>query len=413
MKKAIQKVVLAYSGGLDTSVIVPWLKENYGCTVITMTADLGQGEAETAGLEEKARASGASKAIVLDLRDEYLREYALPALQAGAVYENLYLLGTATARPLIAKHLVHVAHTEAADAIAHGCTGKGNDQVRFELGVKALDPSLPVIAPWREWTIRSRDDAVAYAATHGIPVMSKQESVYSRDANIWHTSHEGGVLEDPWAEPEASMFSRSCAPEEAPGVPAYLTISFDGGIPVGLDGAELPPVELLQQLNTIAGAHGVGRADLVENRLVGMKSRGVYETPGGAVLHAALRGLEELCLDRETLHYKLLVAQKYAELVYYGLWFTPLREALHTFVERAMSTVTGEVRVKLYKGSCVVVGRSSPFSLYREAFATFAEDDVYDQADAAGFIRLFGLPLTVKALVDQELASGVTVPGGG
>jgi len=408
MKTGIHKVVLAYSGGLDTSVIVPWLKENYGCDVVTVTADLGQGDAETAGLKEKARASGASKAIVLDVRDEYLREYAFPTLQAGAVYENLYLLGTATARPLIAKHLVRVAHAEAADAIAHGCTGKGNDQVRFELGVKALDPLLSVIAPWREWTIRSREDAVAYAAAHGVPIMAKKDSVYSRDANIWHTSHEGGVLEDPWAEPEASMFCRSRAPEAAPDAPRYVTIDFEGGIPVGLDGIELPPVELVEQLNAIAGEQGVGRADLVENRLVGMKSRGVYETPGATVLHIALRGLEELCLDRETLHYKILIAQKYAELVYYGLWFTPLREALHAFIEQAMAPATGTVRVKLYKGSCVVVGRTSPYSLYREAFATFGADDVYHQADAAGFINLFGLPLTVKALVDRELeASGL------
>lgn len=403
-KAEIKKAVLAYSGGLDTSVIVPWLKENYGCDVVTLTADVGQGSKETAGLEKKALASGASKAVVLDLRDEYLREYAFPTLQAGAVYEGLYLLGTATARPVIAKHLVRVAHAEGADAVAHGCTGKGNDQVRFELGVKALDPSLKVIAPWREWSIRSREDAVAYAAAHHVPVMSKKDSVYSRDANIWHTSHEGGILEDPWAEPEESMFHLSQAPEAAPDEPQYLTIDFEQGVPVAVDGTAMPPVELLGNLNAVAGAHGVGRVDLVENRLVGMKSHGVYETPGGTVLYAALQGLEGICLDRETLHYKLLVAQKYAELVYYGLWFTPLREALQAFVAQVMKPVTGTVRVKLYKGSCVVVGRKSPYSLYREAFATFGRDDVYHHADAAGFINLFGLPLTVKALVDQELA---------
>ncbi len=403
MKSGIKKVVLAYSGGLDTSIIVPWLKENYGCEVVTLTADVGQGEKETTGLEKKALSSGASKAVVLDLREEYLREYAFPTLQAGAVYEGLYLLGTATARPVIAKYLVQVARAEGADAVAHGCTGKGNDQVRFELGVKALDPSLKVIAPWREWSIRSREDAVAYAAAHHVPVMPKKDSVYSRDANIWHLSHEGGILEDPWAEPEESMFCRSCSPETAPDEPQYLTIDFKRGFPVAVDDAPMAPVPLLAHLNSIAGTHGVGRADMVENRLVGMKSRGVYETPGGTVLYTALQGLEGLCLDRDTQHYKLLTAQKYAELVYYGLWFTPLREALHAFVVEVMKRVTGTVRVKLYKGSCVVVGRKSPYSLYREAFATFGEDDVYHQADAAGFINLFGLPLTVRALVNREI----------
>ncbi|MDD5647002.1 MAG: argininosuccinate synthase [Candidatus Bipolaricaulis sp.] len=411
MKSGIEKVVLAYSGGLDTSVIVPWLKEHYGCDVVTVTADVGQGQKEMGGLEKKALASGASKAVVLDLRDEYLREYAFPTLQAGAVYEGLYLLGTATARPVIAKHLVEVAHAEGADAVAHGCTGKGNDQVRFELGVKALDPSLKVIAPWREWSIRSRDDAVAYAAAHGVPVMSKKESVYSRDANIWHLSHEGGILEDPWAEPDESMFCRSCSPQEAPDEPQDVEIDFEKGFPVAVDGTPMDPVALLTHLNSVAGAHGVGRADMVENRLVGMKSRGVYETPGGTVLYTALQGLEGLCLDRETLHYKLLVAQKYAELVYYGLWFTPLREALHAFVSQVMERVSGTVRIKLYKGSCVVAGRKSPYGLYREALATFGKDDEYHQADAAGVIRLFGLPLAVKALVDRELAESQGSPG--
>jgi len=410
VKAQIKKAVLAYSGGLDTSVIVPWLKENYGCEVVTLTADLGQGIGETAGLKAKALASGASKAIVLDLREEFLDGYAFPTLQAGAVYEGLYLLGTSTARPLIAKKLVEAAHQEGADAVAHGCTGKGNDQVRFELGVKAHDPTLKIVAPWREWAIRSRDDAVAYAEAHGVPIMSQGESVYSRDANLWHMSHEGGILEDPWAEPDESMFCISTAPEAAPDAPQILTVDFEHGLPIGLDGVAMGSVELLSTLNGIAGAHGVGRADLVENRLVGMKSRGVYETPGATVLYAALQGLESLCLDRETLHYKLLVSQKIAELVYYGLWFTPLREALQAFVSEATKTVTGTARVKLYKGAATVVGRKSQFSLYREDFATFGADEVYNQSDAKGFINLFGLPLTVKALIEQQATDGATLP---
>ncbi len=405
MMNQIKKAILAYSGGLDTSVIVPWLKENYGCEIVTLTADLGQGVQETADLEAKALASGASKAIILDLQQEYLDEYAFPTLQAGAIYESLYLLGTSTARPLIAKKLVEAAHKEGADAIVHGCTGKGNDQVRFELGVKALDPTLKLVAPWREWSIRSRDDAVAYAEVHGVPIMSRAESVYSRDANIWHMSHEGGILEDPWAEPEDSMFCLSTAPEMAPDQAQYVTVDFDRGLPVAVDGVSMDSVALLSKLNALAGAHGIGRADIVENRLVGMKSRGVYETPGATVLYAALQGLEGICLDRETLHYKLLVAQKYAELVYYGLWFTPLREGLQAFVSEISKPVTGTVRIKLYKGSATVVGRKSPFSLYREDLATFGEDDVYSQNDAEGFINLFGLPLTVKALIDNQVAS--------
>ena len=410
MKGQIKKAVLAYSGGLDTSVIVPWLKENYGCDVVTLTADLGQGIGETAGLEAKALASGACKAIVLDLKQEFLDDYAFPTLQAGAVYEGLYLLGTSTARPLIAKKLVEIAHQEGADAVAHGCTGKGNDQVRFELGVKAHDPTLKIVAPWREWSIESRDDAVAYAEAHGVPIMSQKESVYSRDANIWHMSHEGGILEDPWAEPEQSMFCISASPESAPDEPQILTVDFEHGLPVGLDGVPMSSVELLSTLNEIAGAHGVGRADLVENRLVGMKSRGVYETPGGTVLYAALQGLESICLDRETLHYKLLVSQKTAELVYYGLWFTPLHAALQAFAAEAMKPVTGAVRMKLYKGSATVVGRKSPNSLYREDFATFGADNVYNQSDAEGFINLFGLPLAVKALIGRESEESAAVP---
>jgi argininosuccinate synthase len=402
MKDQFNKVVLAYSGGLDTSVIVPWLKENYGCEVVTFTADLGQGDEELVGLEEKAIASGASKAYIVDLREEFLTEYAFPTVQSGAIYERLYLLGTSFARPVTAKHLVKVAEQEEADAVAHGCTGKGNDQVRFELTVKALNPFLHTIAPWREWDIRSREDALAYARVHGISVAATEKSIYSRDRNIWHMSHEGGILEDPWAEPEEEMFCVTVAPEAAPNDPHYLTIGFEEGMPVAIDGQALGSVELLTQLNEIGGAHGVGRADLVENRLVGMKSRGVYETPGGTILYTAHQGLESICLDRETLHYKEVVGHRFAELVYYGQWFTPLREALSTFVAKTQEQVTGTVRVKLYKGSCTVVGRKSPFSLYREDFATFGHDDVYDQSDAEGFINLFGLPMKVKALIEME-----------
>jgi len=400
----IEKTILAYSGGLDTSVIVPWLKETYGCEVVTFTANLGQGKDELIGLKEKAIASGASKAYIMDLREEFLTEYVFPTLQAGAVYEGLYLLGTSFARPLIAKHMVKVAEEEGANAVAHGCTGKGNDQVRFELAFKALNPGLKVIAPWREekWTIRSREDALAYARAHDVPVAATEKSIYSRDSNIWHMSHEGGILEDPWVEPEEEMFCLSVAPEAAPDAPLYLTIDFEKGVPVAIDGKALGPVDLLSYLNELGGAHGVGRADMVENRLVGMKSRGVYETPGGTILYIAHQALEGICLDRETLHYKELVGHCYAELVYYGLWFTPLRDALDAFVSKTQERVTGTVRLKLYKGNCTVVGRKSPFSLYQEEFATFGKDEVYDQSDATGFINLYGLPLKVKALVDME-----------
>lgn len=402
MKGKVNKVVLAYSGGLDTSVILHWLKERYDCEVVTFTANLGQGDEELEGLEEKAIACGASKAYIVDLREEFLTEYAFPTMQAGAIYERLYLLGTSFARPVTAKHLVRIAEQENADAVAHGCTGKGNDQVRFELTVKALNPFLKVIAPWREWEIRSREDALAYARAHNIPVPVTEKSIYSRDRNLWHISHEGGILEDPWVEPEEEMFKLTVAPEAAPDKPLYIIIDFERGVPVALDGQRMGPVELLTRLNELGGAHGVGRVDLVENRLVGMKSRGVYETPGGTILYTAHQGLESICLDRETLHYKELVAHRYAELVYYGLWFTPLREALSAFVAKTQERVTGSVRVKLYKGSCTVVGRRSPFSLYREDFATFGKDDVYDQSDAQGFINLFGLPLKVRALIDLE-----------
>jgi len=402
MKKKYDKVVLAYSGGLDTSVIVPWLKENYGCEVVTFTADLGQGEGELDGLEDKASASGASRAYVADLREEFLTEYAFPTMQAGAIYERLYLLGTSFARPVTAKHLVRVAEQEEADAVAHGCTGKGNDQVRFELAVKALDPFLDVIAPWREWDIRSREDALAYAQAHGIPVRQTAKTNYSRDRNIWHLSHEGADLENPWNEPQEELFHLTAAPQAAPETPHYLTIQFEQGAPAAIDGERLGAVEILTRLNELGGAHGVGRADLVENRLVGMKSRGVYETPGGTILYTAHQGLESICLDRETLHYKQVVGHRFADLVYYGQWFTPLREALSAFVAQTQERVTGAARVKLYKGNCTVVGRRSPFSLYREDLATFGKDDVYDQSDAEGFINLFGLPLKVSALIDHE-----------
>jgi argininosuccinate synthase len=401
MKDHVAKCVLAYSGGLDTSVIVPWLRENYGCEVICVTADLGQAE-ELDGLEAKALQSGASKIYIEDLRGEFVSDYIMPTLMAGAVYERMYLLGTSFARPLIAKRMVEIAELEGADAVAHGCTGKGNDQVRFELTFKALNPKLRVIAPWREWEIRSREDALAYAEAHNVPVSQTTRSIYSRDRNLWHLSHEGGVLEDPWQEPLPDMFVLTVDPEDAPDTPEYVEIDFREGVPVRLNGTSMGGVELIEALNALGGKHGVGRVDLVENRLVGMKSRGVYETPGGTILHVAHQALESLCLDGETLHYKDVVALRYAELVYNGRWFTPLRESLDAMIRKTQERVTGRVRIKLYKGNCIVAGRKSPYSLYREDYATFGADDVYDQADAEGFINLFGLSLKVRALVDAE-----------
>ena len=401
-KQKYSKVVLAYSGGLDTSVILTWLKETYNCEVITFTANLGQGDEELDGLEEKALSTGASKAYIVDLREEFLTEYAFPTMQAGAIYERLYLLGTSFARPVTAKKMVEIANREGADAISHGCTGKGNDQVRFELTTKALNPFLKIIAPWREWDIRSREDALDYAAAHDIPVVQSRKSIYSRDRNIWHMSHEGGILEDPWSEPEEDMFTLSVAPEKAPDEPEYVIVDFKKGFPVAVNGDPLGPVHLLERLNEIGGAHGVGRTDLVENRLVGMKSRGVYETPGGTILYTAHQGLESICLDRDTLHYKDILAGKYAELVYNGQWFTPLRFAMDAFVDSTQSRVTGTIRLKLYKGNIIAVGRKSPYSLYREELATFGEEDIYDQKDAKGFINLFGLPVKVKSLVDLD-----------
>ena len=405
---SIKKVVLAYSGGLDTSVIVPWLKENYGCEVVCFTADVGQGE-ELEGLEEKAIASGASQLIVRDVREEFAQDYLFPVMRAGAVYERKYLLGTSMARPLIAKHQVEAAHEVGADAVAHGATGKGNDQVRFELTYTALDPRLKVIAPWREWDIRSRQDAIEYARTRNIPVTATEKSIYSRDRNLWHLSHEGGPLEDPWQEPEEGMYLLSASPENAPDEPRYVEIEFNSGTPVAVDGEKLSPANLVACLNTIGGVHGIGRVDLVESRLVGMKSHGVYETPGGTILLAAHRELESLVLDKETIQFKDLVGLKYAELVYNGMWFSPLREALDAFVDGTQGPVTGAVRLKLYKGNIIPVGRKSPFSLYREDFATFGQEDVYDQSDAEGFIRLFGLPLQVRALNGLPI-SGLRMP---
>jgi argininosuccinate synthase len=399
-KSTIRKTVLAYSGGLDTSVIVPWLKENYGCDVVCFCADIGQGE-ELSGLEAKAIASGATKLVVKDLRQEFAADFLFAMLQAGAVYEGQYLLGTSIARPLIAKWQVRVAEEEGADAVAHGCTGKGNDQVRFELTYKALNPALKVIAPWRQWTIRSREDALAYAEEHQVPVSATLRSIYSRDRNLWHLSHEGGPLEDPAQPPEEAMFQWTVAPEQAPDQAVEIVIGFEKGIPVSLNGQEMSAAGLVEAVSDLGARQGIGRVDLVENRLVGMKSRGVYETPGGTILFIAHRELESLCLDRDVAHYKEHVALDYAELVYYGKWFTTLRESLQAFIIETQKTVTGWVRVKLYKGKVTVTGRGSTESLYREDFATFGQDEVYNQRDAEGFINLFGLPTKVRAMREQ------------
>jgi argininosuccinate synthase len=397
-KQTVKKVVLAYSGGLDTSVIVPWLRENYDCEVICYCADVGQGE-EMSDLPQRSKQSGASKLIIKDLREELCTDYIFPMLASGAIYERKYLLGTSIARPLIAKHQVEIAEQEGADAVAHGCTGKGNDQVRFELAFTALNPKLKVIAPWREWDIRSREDAVAYLNARNLPVPSKNPSLFSRDRNLWHISHEGGPLEDANYVPEESLFQMSVSPEKAPNQPEVVEIGFEQGVPVSLNGAVLGPVKLVETLNALGGMHGIGRVDLVENRLVGMKSRGVYETPGGTILMFAHKELESITLDRETLHYKDVVAQRYAEMVYFGQWFTPLREALDAFFKETQKVVTGKIKVKLYKGNLVVAGRTSPYSLYREEFATFGHSPVYDHTDAAGFIRLFSLPSKVQAMM--------------
>lgn len=396
-----KKIILAYSGGLDTSIIIPWLKENYGYEVIAMAADVGQGE-ELEPLNEKAIKTGASKIYIEDLKKEFVEDFIWPTLKAHAIYEGKYLLGTSFARPLIAKRMVEIARQEGAEAVAHGATGKGNDQVRFELTVKALAPDLKIIAPWREWDIKSRSDAIAYAEARGIPLPVKKGHAYSMDRNLWHLSHEGEDLEDPWNEPKDDLYLLLTPPEKAPDKPTYVELEFERGIPVKLNGAALDAVAMVEKLNAVAGANGVGITDMVENRLVGMKSRGVYETPGGMVLYAAHRELELLCLDRDTLHYKDLLAQRYAELVYYGAWYTPLREALDAFVDVTQQTVTGAVRMKLYKGNCTPAGAKSPYSLYNADFSTFERDDVYNQKDAEGFINLFGLPLKVRAIMEQK-----------
>ncbi len=397
----VKKVVLAYSGGLDTSVIVPWLKNNYGCEVICVCANLGQ-EEELEGLEEKALASGASKVYIEDLREEFITDFIYPTIRAGAVYERKYLMGTSIARPLIAKRQVEIAELESADAVSHGATGKGNDQVRFELTYQALNPKLRVIAPWREWEIRSREDALDYAAEYNVPVTASEKSIYSRDRNLMHISHEGGILENPWLEPEENMYILTTSPEKAPDKPEYVEIEFQSGIPKKINGTAMGPISIMRTLNQLGSKHGVGRIDLVENRLVGMKSHGVYETPGVTILMEAHQALEQLTLDKDTLHYKQVVALRYAELAYNGRWFTPLREALDAFVNATQGNNTGIVRLKLYKGNIILVGRQSPYSLYREDYATFGEEDVYNQQDAEGFIKLYGLPIKVQAMVDIE-----------
>ena len=406
MADKIKKVVLAYSGGLDTSIIIPWLKENYdNCEVIAVSADVGQGS-ELTGLEEKAKKTGASKLYIEDLKKEFIEDYIYPTVQAGAVYENKYLLGTSCARPIIAKRIVEIAKAEGADAICHGCTGKGNDQVRFELSIKAFAPEMKIIAPWRIWDLKSREDEIEYAEAHNIPLKITRETNYSKDKNLWHLSHEGLDLEDPANEPkydDPNFLELGVSPEQAPDKPEYMTIHFEKGVPTAVNGEELGAVELIEKLNELGGRNGVGIVDMVENRLVGMKSRGVYETPGGAILYHAHNKLEEICLDRDTYHYKQQIGLKFADLVYFGQWFTPLREALSAFVTSTQQTVTGDVKLKLYKGNIIDAGVTSPYSLYDEEIATFDEDEVYDQKDSAGFINLFGLPIKVQAMKRQKL----------
>ncbi|MGE5570356.1 MAG: argininosuccinate synthase [Rhodospirillales bacterium] len=394
-----KKVALAYSGGLDTSIIIPWLKENYGCEVVAVCGNIGQGDDELAGLEEKARRTGASEVYVEDLREEFVRDYLWPMVRSGAVYEHKYLLGTSVARPLLAKKQVEVALRTGCDALAHGCTGKGNDQVRFELTYKALAPNLQVIAPWREWNIKSREDALEYAASRKVPVAASTTKIYSRDRNIWHISHEGGALEDPANAAPDEIWMLTKSPKDAPDTPGEVTIGFEKGKPVSLDGRQMSPVALLEKLNQIGGEHGIGRIDLVENRFVGMKSRGCYETPGGTLILAAIRELEALVLDKNLLHYKQRLALDYAELVYNGLWFTPLREALDAFFETASQATTGEVTLRMYKGNLEPVSRKSPYSLYSLDIASFTMGASYDQKDAQGFINLIGLPIRVRAAV--------------
>ena len=403
--KEIKKVVLAYSGGLDTSIIIPWLKENFNnCEVIAVSGDVGQGT-ELDGLEEKAIKTGASKLYVMDLQEEFVNDYIFPTLKAGAVYEKGYLLGTAFARPIIAKRLTEIAKAEGADAICHGCTGKGNDQVRFELAIKAFAPEMEIIAPWRIWNIKSREEEIDYAEAHNVPLKINRETNYSKDKNLWHLSHEGLDLEDPSNEPtykKPGFLEMGVCPELAPDEATYITIHFEKGIPVAVDGKEMGGVELIKYLNEIGGKNGIGIEDIVENRLVGMKSRGVYENPAGAILYKAHDVLETITLDRDTMHYKEIVAHQFAELVYFGKWYTPLREAISAFVDKTQERVTGDVKLKLYKGNMINAGVTSPYTLYSEDFATFDADEVYNQKDSAGFINLFGLPIKVKAILDAE-----------
>lgn len=396
----VSKVVLAYSGGLDTSIIIPWLKEKYGCEVIAYAADVGQGE-ELEPLHEKAIKTGASKIYIEDLRKEFVTDYIFPMLKSGAVYEGKYLMGTSIARPLIAKKQIEIAEREGAEAVVHGCTGKGNDQVRFELTFRALNPKIKIIAPWREWSIRSRQEEIDYALEHGIDIPVTKEKPYSMDRNLWHISYEGGILEDPWQAPDEKMFMLTVAPEKAPDIPEYIELGFEQGIPITINGQSYDPVALVEHLNILGGKHGIGRADIVENRLVGMKSRGVYETPGGTILYTAHKELEYLTLERETMHYKELISSKYAELVYYGLWFSPLKKALDAFIDETQKQVTGTIKLKLWKGHCIPIGRKSPFSLYQEDLATFEADEVYNQKDAEGFIKLFGLPQQIWNKVNK------------
>ena len=406
MEKKIKKVVLAYSGGLDTSIIIPWLKETYdNCEVIAVSGDVGQG-AELDGLEKKAKKTGASKLYVLDLKKEFVEDYIFPTMQAGAVYEDKYLLGTSFARPVIAKAIVDIAKKEGADAICHGCTGKGNDQVRFELTIKAFAPEMTIIAPWRIWNIKSREEEIEYAEAHNIPLKINRETNYSKDKNLWHLSHEGLDLEDPANEPQyekEGFLEMGVSPMQAPDKPTYVSIHFEKGVPTAIDGREMGAVEIVETLNKIGGENGVGLADLVENRLVGMKSRGVYETPGGTILYEAHRLLETITLDKATMHYKQMIAIKFGEMVYDGQWFTPLREALSAFVTKTQETVTGDVKLRIYKGNVTSAGITSPNSLYSEDIATFSDDGgAYSQKDAEGFINLFGLPLKVKAMLDAK-----------
>ena len=404
--KTFKKIVLAYSGGLDTSVIIPWLKENYpGCEVIAVSADVGQGD-ELDGLEKKALATGASKLIVLDLKQEFVADFIWPTLKAGAKYEGQYLLGTSFARPLIGKKLAEIALAEGADAICHGCTVKGNDQVRFELAIKGVAPNMPVIAPWRTWELHSREEEIDYAEAHNVPLKISRETNYSKDKNLWHLSHEGLDLEDPANEPQydkPGFLEMGVSPYQAPDTPTEISIDFEKGVPVKVNGHALDPVSIVALLNAIGGKNGIGIIDMVENRLVGMKSRGIYETPGGTILYKAHEQLETITLDRETMHYKAVIAEKFAELVYYGQWFTPLREALSAFVDKTQENVTGTVKLKLYKGNIIPAGTTSPYSLYDENIATFGKDQVYNQADGAGFISLFGLPIKVQAMLKEKL----------